>query len=732
MNNSLSPENYNPNSKLYLWLAFILPVLLLVLALWLPFGFNLIGLIEEWGILKHFSDRGLFFITDTSTPIAIHALRPLTVFPQAVAYFLDANSFNYWHVLLILTLVIKGMAASTLFWQATGSLRWSIVMGLMVLVYPADTMQLSFRALHINWALSLSLLASTLLVAAYQTSKHLCSYVLGFLAGVCLLAALCMYEATLPLTILPFLILYAKHGFHASLKQCREHKSLILIWLLAIGTYLVYVVVVSRTIDSYQQSLIGHQNPLKTFLIYFPNLFNPGMLRSLIGGWFDAIRMVSKELSVIGYLYVASAISVIGIIAMYLLKRNNAVLIEQDEPHSKNWLIRLATVALLTTLLGYFPFVFSPPHIYISQRTYLFATPGAAMFWVALLMGLAQWQKTTARLVAFLLIAIGLGAQLFQFHHYVQLAETQRLLLRNIVSNFDNTSKDKTLIIRDESNQLTHTWMFLWENLSNALTYVYGHHVNKIEICHMPENAWKLVGSSLGQSGLCIEKEKQWVFQAPAAISGPNYTPPPAPPGKTVLKKDAVVITIKPDGSVTPDSSLTAYRERLMHDHSSQAKRFQQILMPSTWATHFNKLWAVDSHEAYHWSFGNWWSMELPTRGTGWQEAEWDTAPFHHHAKAWKNRENSSLLFELAPKKSPYRLQVKLTNMVNESVRQSIELRINQHSIPYKWLTNEELEAEVPFDVLLHGTNTLTFHSIIVPTYYGYSFTLSNVELAPV
>ena len=500
---------------------------MIVFAIWLPFGFNLIGLIEEWSILGLFTNHGLFFIVDTTGPLAGHALRPLTVFPQAVAYFLDPNSFNYWHVLLIMALVTKSLASSTLFWQATGSLRWSIVMGLMVIIYPADTMQLALRAIHINCALALLLLACTLFITAFQTSKRLATYTLGCVAGFCLWAALNMYEAALPLVILPFLIMYVRNGFHASLKRWWARKGLIIIWLLSIGIYLVYVAVISKTITSYQLDIINNKNFLEVFLLSYPKLFNPGMLRSLIGGWFDAIRILCKELSVIGYVYILSAISFVGVILTYLLNKNNQALINQNESNSKGLLIRLTVIALLIALLGYLPFIFSTSHVLISQRTYLFATPGAAMFWVALLMCLAQWQKITALIVTFLFFAIGLGAQIFQFHHYVQLAETQRSLLRNIVTNFDGAPNNKTLIILDESNQLTYTWMLLWDNLKYALTYFYGHSINKIEVCQMPDKAWKLREETLGRSGLCIEKENQWVFQAPATISGPGYTSPP-------------------------------------------------------------------------------------------------------------------------------------------------------------------------------------------------------------
>jgi len=62
------------------------------------FWFTLTGLIEEWDILGVFTIHG---------PLALQAMRPLSDLPFAIAYFLDFNSFYYWHVLLILALIIK-------------------------------------------------------------------------------------------------------------------------------------------------------------------------------------------------------------------------------------------------------------------------------------------------------------------------------------------------------------------------------------------------------------------------------------------------------------------------------------------------------------------------------------------------------------------------------------------------------------------------------------------------
>ncbi|WP_457095015.1 hypothetical protein, partial [Microvirga sp. P5_D2] len=78
-------------SSILVWLLIVIPGLA-VIALWLPFGFFLGGLIEEWGILALFTKHGTQFLAN-SDHLAAHLARPLTIFPHALAYALDPNSF---------------------------------------------------------------------------------------------------------------------------------------------------------------------------------------------------------------------------------------------------------------------------------------------------------------------------------------------------------------------------------------------------------------------------------------------------------------------------------------------------------------------------------------------------------------------------------------------------------------------------------------------------------------
>ncbi len=705
--------------------SFFLPICLLVFAIWLPFGFSQTGLIEEWGILGLFSDSGPIFFGGINSPFALQALRPFTVLPHSIAFSLDPNSFFYWQILLIAALVVKGAATANLVCQATNSWRFAIIAGLLIIVYPADTMQLSMRALHINWALACLLFASTLFVSAFYSSKTIKAYTLALLSAILLWVSLAMYEACIALVLCPFFMIYVKDGLKNSLKQSYKAKNIISLWGLSIALYLIYVGITAPKIDSYQHSLLADYSLLGILQANIFKLFSPGMTRSLLGGWVDAVQMVYKEIDFLGYVYLLIVIGLIFSLCHYLVKSGNK---EGRAPVQQSSIpTRLALVGILALLLGYAPYLISSAHTNISQRTFLFASAGAVLFWISLLMLLAKWQKMLASIVAILLVTIGLGMQLFQFHHYQQISERQRTILRNIVTNFDGQLNKKTLLLLDGSNQLTSTWML--PNLKGALSYFYEKPINAVKVCYMPGKEWYSFSFAFMLHGSCIEQEKKWIFRAPTKITSPNDTSLSMVPDEEILKKETVVLFIKPDGSIDSDPSLKGYRANLTKI-SNPAKRYQEILIVKKWPSYFKQFWTQDM-EKYSWSFGNWWSMEIPIRGSGWSEALWSRDKFKYRASAWKAQENATLLFDLQPRKSTYSLQGQFGFFISEAVRNSVQIYLNDHLISYQWLSLNKFSAVIPADVLSTGHNKITFHSVTEPKINGLSLSLAWFELSP-
>ncbi|KTC85480.1 hypothetical protein [Legionella drozanskii] len=717
-------------STLYGWFLLLLTISLVIFALWLPFGFSLTALIEEWGVLGTYISHGLYFIVDLTSPLAAHSSRPLTVFPHSLAYYLDANSFDYWHVLLILSLLIKGFAFAYLIEKITGSLRWASLAGILLIIYPADTMQIAFRGFHINWALSSVLLGSCFFMMATQTERLIRYLIACFLAAGLMFSAICMYEAAIPLLALPFLILYAKEGFRRSYQCLWNRKILILGWIASLAIYLLYLHYIKSKINTYQSSLIDGRSfwQLITQTPY-SKLFSIGALRGLMGGWFDAFSILFKEFSFYGYIYLLLITSCIcGLLLLAKPLAQN----EQDNQLSVS-LLRLGVAGFLLLLLGYSLFLFLPSHMATTQRTFLFASPGSVMVWLVTLMLMAKRARKTAFFLSFMLICAGFAAQLFYFHHYMKISTTQRSLLKEIVENFDGRN-EKTLLILDKTSQLNYTWMFLVSDLQFALSYLYNHSfTNPILVCRLPGESWQLPGT---RAGSCVEKEDNWVF------SYPNDFPNKAQsPDKLISKKDLFVLTIKPDGRVHPDPNLEAHRYDLYHGQSQRALRFRNILTEKTWLSYFNPIWKTPTSDRFQWNFGDWWGLEDTISGNGWGEAQWLINIFHHKAIAWKIAKDANLQFKLRPTSDFYQLKIRLANMVNENVRNSLKIRINEHEVSFRWLDFESnpfvpnsmvLVATIPSKDLRFGVNSIVFNSEVVKEYYGLSFQLASIDLFPI
>ncbi|MHC8328117.1 glucosyltransferase domain-containing protein [Pseudomonas sp. LB1P83] len=715
----LSPPHSCQGAKI--WMAHILPVAILVLALWLPYGFSLIGLIEEWGLLGSFTTHGLFFVADTSSPLAAHALRPLTILPQAIAYYLDPYSFKYWNVLLALSLCVKGSSLSYITSYITGSAKWGVIAGLLIVVYPADTMQLSFRALHINWALSFLLLGTAIFIAALQAKSRPLSYFLSILAAVLLFAACAMYEASLLLTVLPFLAILAKSNLKSSASQVRQHLWKHLIWVMGAFTYIAYVIHTAPLVNSYQGGIAGSTSVITTLLHSLPNLFSIGLLRTTLGGWYDATRITAVEFS--SYWYAISVTLIIFAALLLLSHHKKTKTIELNISAIVS--LRLLIAGIILILLGYAPFLLSTSHQAISQRTFLFATPGGVFVTLAILIGVSKASKNLAALCVALFVFIGLSSQLYQFHHYVKISDRQRNILKNIVDHFDGKTDNKTLVIVDKTNQLNNTWMFINENLQATLNYIYGHPFNSLEVCREDGSEWQHT-DSVGRKGTCEETTNEWIFHYPTSISGPGFEPTPSLEDKKLGKSETVAIIVNPDGASEINPGRT---EMLRSDQGRTGAIYRGFIDKPDYQNHWIGFADQESTEHYFWGFGDWWSMELPIAGSGWREAEWTVNKFQHNASAWKTSKQAFLDFKFSPSSDRYQLHGMFDVVVNPAIKTSMKIEINGVNIPFEWNVDNSFQAQLTTNLLRDGKNTITFISDVDDKYFGFAGRLDWIEI---
>lgn len=699
------------------WLAHLVPAAIVVLILWLPFGFALTGLLEEWGVLGLFIKDGLFFFTGINSPLSPHALRPLTILPQAAGYWLDSNSFNYWHVLLIVALIIKGSTLSYLTRKLTGSLTLGMIASVLVIIYPADTMQLSFRAIHINWALSLALLGSAIFLGALEMERKLVAYMASAIGAALFASACFMYEASLLLACIPALIVFSMIGFKGFFAQLKHKAVEHSVWVLGVLSYVAYVAYTAPLVKSYQSSIAG-SNILSTLQLNISKLFSVGFVRSTLGGWFDAAQITLREYVNYGYLIVSTLclILIIVAIAKFTCARQSDKRRFSDVPLNA----RLALSGIILLLLGYAPFLLSGAHVAISQRTFLFATPGAVLLWIAVLNTGYSLSKTITNVCVGFFFVTGLSFQLYQLHHYIEISKKQMAILQDIAVQFDGNLGDKTLLILDYGNQLNHSWMFIADGLVGSLSYLYGKPVANIQVCHMPSGEWQQV-DSVQRKGKCIENAGDWTFQYPTSVSGPNF-PATSPAHSIVLaKSDVIAIAIGRENGVSAKSGAQSVPASKIPAGVVE-QRYRNVVNVIDEKTRFIRFRDARVTDDYKWTFGKWWSMEIPTQGSGWREASWDVGYFHHQPTAWKSEKQSSLLFKFQPKPGrTYVLEGKFSLIINNAVMESMAISINGTPVALQWGALGSFKATINEGVLKNGSNIIEFDSVTDDSYFGLS-----------
>ena len=694
----------------------LIPPTLLVIAIWLPFGGSLIGNIEEWGLLGVFSTNGPFYLTTPDSPLAAHALRPLTIFPQALSYNLDPYSFKYWNILLAVAIVAKGIGMSYITRWITRNWYWGVAAGLILIVYPADTMQLSFRSLHINWALAGALLGAAGLLKALTITRIPLAYLLAAVSSTTFGLACAMYEASLLLAPAPLLFIFARYEISTIFADLKRGFWIHLVWFCGPLAYVFYVIRTAPLVHSYQSTLSG-QHAIESLTTALPHLFDIGLLRTLLGGWYDAVGMTRIELTSYGYV-IGVVISLVTISALLLRKLEAA-------PHQTRTTqaLKLLTIGVCLAMLGYAPYLLSLPHQSISQRTFLFASPGGVLAWIAVLIIAHSVSRLLTVGVAVIALAVGFSSQLFQFHHYVNLAKREQQILNSIALNFEGHTNGKTLLILDKSNQLNDTWMFIKENLSATMNYMYGKSVGPLEICHIPSQEWQQA-DSVARKGICEEREAEWIFHYPTSVSGPGVASTAAVPDRHIAKTDLIIITVDPDGA---DQKNPA---RLSTDNLHLQKIYNGVIAPLGSGVPLVSFRDQRRSSAFRWNFGDWWSLDLPTAGSGWREAEWKVGLFKHDAGAWKTAPVGYLLFNIEPRKGAYSLVARFSYVVPK-IKDSVTININGAAVTTHWTSESELSATFDGTLLKDGSNSVEVISDVDATYYGLSVNMTSLEITP-
>ena len=696
----------------WFWVSAILCTAVTVAVIWAPFGFAMGGLIEEWDLLG-LATRGtnLSWISPSGA-LAMHSTRPLTAFATALAHFLSPNSFVAWHLLTMIELMVKGAATAYLMRRAIRSDLLAVLGGVIVIVFPADTMTIAFRGLNINFAIMLILAGASLNIADLTSERS--RYLLSVLGAVLALAAFLIYEAAVSMIILPVMVVFIRSGIKDTLQNLRARAGSHAIWLVSAATYIAYFVIITRYIpQSYQASISpSSADAPATVLSALKAVFTIAYPRMLWDGWRDGVSMLLVELSLRTAVPLLFGVAtVIWLIAWRCRAASDA----RSGP-----LIRALTAGLIIMIAGYAPFALLPSHQAISQRTFLWAAIGASFFTVGVLGFLVWSQRLVTAYLAFLAFMLpSLAFMLVQHDHYVELSNNSRRALRGILAQVDPA---KTNVVIDETNRIGQTWNLQDGTMQLAITYLRDTPQQNylFQVCRATGMEWEH-SFPLARHGKCRRESADWRFVAPIPVSGPGVS--------TAISPDDLVLPNDKVHIITVDSVPPTIETTISHDPTTPVSRERitnilAIKPPS-------QLWRwLKSHHGdfLRWSFGDWWSLDKPIPGTGWREARWGYRSGSHTSSAWANSDEAVIDFEFHPVKPSYPFRIRFSNFINRNIPNQFEVFINERKID---LTASDgiYSGVIPPSVLRDGMNEFRLKAPVDPQNYGLSAMVDWFEI---
>ncbi len=255
------------------WTVALAVYVVLVLATWVPFGFRIAGLQEEWDILGML-DRGenLWWITADSAA-ASHRLRPLEFVPHVMAYKLGGG-FLWFNIITVAAFVLKGLAVFLLVERLfPGRRSVALFAGSLALFHPANTALFTFRFLPGYVAIVLFLFALVFLCdLARRGGWWRAVAAIGLLA-----ASLLMYQIAFAATLLGPVML-----FLVGVRRRRTLALLSALWFAAPVAVAVRGIPIWRHGDVYEKRNYAGQRP--TLQDYFFDLKH-GYRWQLLDAW---------------------------------------------------------------------------------------------------------------------------------------------------------------------------------------------------------------------------------------------------------------------------------------------------------------------------------------------------------------------------------------------------------------------------------------------------------------
>jgi len=466
------------------WLLVTFSLSVIVLLLWLPFGFRTTGLMEEWMIIHDWNmggqsaqgqDVGWFITTGTLT------MRPLTAVSFLLAHELVPDSFAGFNVMMLVMFILKGLLAYAILRLLTRRLVFAYVVAVLFIIFPADSALFTFRAFNCHVAV-IAYLAAVLALLHFWLRPRL--WLLPAMWGG-LVLALWTYEAAYPLVLLTPALLWWWTG-----RLSHRLVQVSVLWMLAPGATFLYVLVQFTQGDTYQSWVLqrsGLSNGgagveiSKALWLAYRRHFVDGFAAGVTA--FDPGRALTWVGMFIGVLAAAAGLGLHHFSS-------------DDEPGSwpvRRW-ISLFAIGLAIIGLGYILYMLTP-YRQLTWRVYYYSHLGGAICVAILARGLVRLVRRgwpTYSVISGVLIAIA-GVRALESHAvFVDLSNNQQELLRDIAQQIPQLvdPANSTLVVVDETGRYWSNWSLGASYLlEEALRIVYDDYRIRAVLCSFDPEA---------------------------------------------------------------------------------------------------------------------------------------------------------------------------------------------------------------------------------------------------
>jgi len=442
----------------------------LVATLWLPFGWKVTGLYEEWIYLRDIDARTPLEML-WNPPYSASTHRPLALAPYLLAYLLTPDSFVGLNMIAALILFGKGLAMYFLVRRLVpANSALALVSAALLVVYPADEALLTLRTTNLHAGVFLLLVAFNALIGAYERFRWT-TLVAMLVAEV---VALETYEGGLLLTFCgPVLLVWLRRGID---------KRIIVLGALweatSIYFFLIHVMEMLRDPASYPAQLMARSGlGSSSFQILGEWLFSVlrAYRRVFVTGWYRALPGLDWRDP---YLHLSVGVVVFVLLpAVWVHARQSEKTDPDIDTRRYLSLASLGVAAVLPAFALYLPTAWRNTN----WRVFLFSSIGAALA-VGIMCCLFarffnEWRQGVFVGSASLLITIATFNALVQHDGYYQDSQRQQRILAAIIREAPRIAPGTTVLLLDRTpTEAYAAWsmcFFVSACLEAGLQYLY-------------------------------------------------------------------------------------------------------------------------------------------------------------------------------------------------------------------------------------------------------------------